>query len=52
MVAAPAIPLPCHRRLGYSEQELAYQVACYAQFVVVPYLCPHCQLYHLLFVRD
>ena len=44
--------LPCHRRQGYKAKELDYQVACYKQFLVVPYLCPHCQLHHLLFVRD
>jgi hypothetical protein len=51
-ITPTTIPLPCHRRQGYSEQELAYQIACYKQFLVVPYQCPHCGLYHLLFVRD
>jgi hypothetical protein len=44
--------LRCHLRKGYREEDLAYQIRCYSQFLVVPYLCPHCSLHHLLFVRD
>ena len=43
--------LPCYNRAGFQENELVYQATVYSQFQVVPYVCRHCNLYHLLFVR-
>ena len=52
MLALKPVKLPCNRRVGYIENQLAYQVSCYKQFQVVPYQCRHCQLYHLLIIRE
>lgn len=47
----PVQKLRCHPRTPYKEEELPHQIACYPQFVVVPYRCPNCDFFHLLFVN-
>lgn len=41
----------CAPRTGYTDAELEYQLTLFRQFVAVPYVCPHCQLHHLMFVN-
>ena len=43
-------PKPCVKT-SYTEAELEGQHRSYPQYLVVPYVCPFCSLYHLFFVN-